>query len=223
MSKGEVKPLIIVGAGGLGREVAWLVEDINKNTPQWNLLGFVDDGVSGSTVEGYPVLGNVDSLFYMEPLPWVIVAIANASVRKRIVEKIQQQGMSMATLIHPSIQSSRFVEIGQGSIICAGSVLTTNITLGLYSIVNPNCFIGHDTVLQNYVSLMPGVHVAGEVKLGEGVYMGLHSCVINRTSIDEWSIIGAGATVVSDIPPNSLAIGVPARVVKRVRNEEKEQ
>ena len=223
MSKGEVKPLIIVGAGGLGREVAWLVEDINKNTPQWNLLGFVDDGVNGFTVEDYPILGDVDSLFYMEPLPWVIVAIANASVRKRIVGQIQLRGMSMATLIHPSVQSSRFVEIGEGSIICAGSVITTNITLGLSSIVNPNCFIGHDTVLQNYVSLMPGVHVAGEVKLGEGVYMGLHSCVINRTSIGEWSIIGAGATVVSDIPPNSLAVGVPARVVKRVRNEEKEQ
>jgi sugar O-acyltransferase (sialic acid O-acetyltransferase NeuD family) len=223
VSKGEVKPLIIAGAGGLGREVAWLVEDINKNTPQWNLLGFVDDGVNGFTVEDYPILGDVDSLFYMEPLPWVIVAIANASVRKRIVGQIQLRGMSMATLIHPSVQSSRFVEIGEGSIICAGSVITTNITLGLSSIVNPNCFIGHDTVLQNYVSLMPGVHVAGEVKLGEGVYMGLHSCVINRTSIGEWSIIGAGATVVSDIPPNSLAVGVPARVVKRVRNEEKEQ
>jgi hypothetical protein len=72
VSEYGVKPLIIVGAGGLGREVAWLVEDINRNTPQWDLLGFVDDGVSGSTVEGYPVLGNVDSLFYMEPLPWAV-------------------------------------------------------------------------------------------------------------------------------------------------------
>ncbi len=219
MSEYGVKPLIIVGAGGLGREVAWLVEDINRNTPQWDLLGFVDDGVSGSTVEGYPVLGNVDSLFYMEPLPWAVVAIANANVRKRIVSQIRHRDIQMAILVHPSVQSSRFVEIGEGSIICAGSVLTTNIILGLSSIVNPNCFIGHDTVLQDYVSLMPGVHVAGEVMLGEGVFMGLHSSIINRTSIGEWSIIGAGATVVSDIPSNSLAVGVPARVVKRVRSE----
>lgn len=223
MSKVEVKPLIIVGAGGLGREVAWLVEDINKNTPQWNLLGFVDDGVSGSTVEGYPILGNVDSLFYMKPLPWVIVAIANASVRKRIAGKIQQRGMSMATLIHPSAQNSRFVEIGEGSIICAGSVLTSNIKLGLSCIVNLGTLIGHDTILDNFVSLMPGVNLAGEVTIGEGVYMGLNACVINRTSVGEWSIIGAGATVVSDIPPKSLAVGVPARVLKRVRNEEEQQ
>lgn len=120
----------------------------------------------------------------------------------------------MATLIHPSVQISRFVKIKQGSVICAGSVLTTNITLGLASIVNPNCFIGHDTVLNNFVSLMPGVNVAGEVTLGEGVYMGLNACVINRTVVGEWSIIGAGATAVSDIPAYSLAVGVPARVVK---------
>lgn len=78
MNNEGINPLIIVGAGGLGREVAWLVEDINKLASEWDLLGFVDDGVTGTTVEGYPVLGNVDSLFNMNPIPWVVVAIANS-------------------------------------------------------------------------------------------------------------------------------------------------
>lgn len=220
MNQDNIKPLIIVGAGGLGREVAWLVAEINKIKPEWNLLGFIDDGVNGMTVEGYPVLGNVDSLFHMQPFPWVVVAIANASIRKQIVGRIQQCNIPLATLIHPSVQISRFVKIAAGSIICAGSVLTTNISIGLASILNLNCLIGHDTILEDFVSLMPGVNVAGEVVLGEGVYMGLNACVINRKSIGEWSIIGAGAAVVCDIPSYSLAVGVPARVVKTVRGEE---
>lgn len=216
MHQDVVRPLIIVGAGGLGREVAWLVEDINKTAPHWELLGFVDDGVIGSTVEGYSVLGSVGSLFLMQPFPWVVVAIANTQTRKNIVTQIQDAAIPVATLIHPSVQMSRLVRINAGSIICAGSVLTTNITLGFASIVNPNCFIGHDTVLDDFVSLMPGVNVAGEVTLGAGVYMGLNACVINRTSIGEWSVIGAGAAVVQDIPSYSLAVGVPARVIKKL-------
>lgn len=212
----RLKPLIIVGAGGLGREVAWLVEDLNKVDLQWEFLGFLDDGVTGPTVEGYPVLGSISTLLHINPIPWVVVAITNSAVRKRIITRIQQNDIPLATLVHPSIHSSGYVTIGKGSIVCAGSVLTTNIELGLASVVNPNCFIGHDTVLQDYVSLMPGVHVAGEVTLGEGTYMGIHSCIINRMEIGEWSTIGAGATVVNDIPAHSLAVGVPARVIKNL-------
>jgi len=110
---------------------------------------------------------------------------------------------------------SDFVQVGIGSIICSGAVITTNVTLGKASIVNPNCFIGHDTALEDFVSLMPGSNLAGEVKVEEGCYFGLNSCVINRTNIGKWSIIGAGATVISDIPDYSVAVGVPARVIKR--------
>lgn len=208
------KPLIIVGAGGLGREVAWLVEDINKLNPTWELRGFVDDEKTGLTVEGYQILGNVDILFNMDYAPWAIVAIADPHSRKRIVITLQENKIPIATLIHPSVQLSRFVSMDEGSIVCAGAVLTTNIKLGISSIVNPNCFIGHDTVLNDFISIMPGAKIAGEVTLGEGVYVGLNACVINRTSIGKWSVIGAGATVVDDIPDCCLAVGVPARVIR---------
>jgi len=215
----DLKPLVIVGAGGLGREVAWLVADINRQKSEWDFKGFVDDGVQGNTVEGYPVLGPVEHLYDMSLDIWTVVAIADSRVRMKFVQQIISQGRKLATLVHPSVSMSDYVEIGAGSIICSGTVITTNVTLGQAAIINPGCFIGHDTELQNYVSLMPAANLAGEVKVGEGCYFGLNSCVINRTTIGEWSIIGAGAAVVDNIPAYSLAVGVPARVIKEVKRE----
>lgn len=209
-----LKPLVIIGAGGLGREVSWLVADINRQKPEWDFIGFVDDGVQGETVEGYPILGPVDHFFNMSADTWVVAAIADSRVRMKFIRQLQGQGRKLATLVHPSVSMSDYVRIGTGSIICSGAIITTNVTLGQAVIVNPGCFIGHDTELEDFVSLMPAANLAGEVQVGEGCYFGLNSCVINRTIIGEWSVIGAGATVVKDIPPYSLAVGVPARVIK---------
>lgn len=215
----DLKPLVIVGAGGLGREVAWLVADINRQRPEWDFIGFVDDGVQGDTLEGYPVLGPVEHLYDMPADIWTVVAIADSRVRMKFIQQIQGQGRKLATLAHPSVCMSAYVKTGDGSIICAGSVITTNVSLGVAAIINLGCFIGHDTELQDYVSLMPGSNLAGEVRVGEGCYFGLNSCVINRTTVGKWSVIGAGATVIDDIPAYSLAVGVPARVIKRVGTE----
>jgi len=211
----KLKPLVIIGAGGLGREAAWLVADINRQKREWDFIGFIDDRVQGQTPEGYPVLGTQDYFFELPSHPWAVVAIADSQARKAITQRLHTHGINIATLIHPSISMSDFVQVGTGSIICSGAVITTNITLGQASIVNPNCFIGHDTVLEDFVSLMPGSNLAGEINVGEGCYFGLNSCVINRTNIGKWSIIGAGATVINDIPDYSVAVGVPARVIKR--------
>jgi|LFRM01.2.fsa_nt_gb sugar O-acyltransferase (sialic acid O-acetyltransferase NeuD family) len=210
----KLKPLVIIGAGGLGREVAWLVADINRQRREWDFVGFVDDGVQDKTPEGYPVLGTLNYFFELSSHPWAVVAIADSKARKAITQQLHFHGINIATLIHPSVSMSGFVQIGAGSIVCSGVVITTNVSLGQASIVNPKCFIGHDTVLEDFVSLMPASSLAGEVKVGEGCCFGLNSCVINRTNIGKWSIIGAGATVISDIPDYSVAVGVPARVIK---------
>ncbi len=218
-----MKPLVIVGAGGLGREVAWLVEDINRRKPEWNFLGFLDDGVQGKTVEGYQILGTLDHLFKIDTDFWVVVAIANLQTRQRIVLEIEKNNIPLATLVHPSTIMSDYVKIESGSIICAASILTTNIHLGKSCIINPGCFIGHDTFFDDFVSLMPGCNVAGEVRIGTGCFLGLNSSVINRKSVGEWSVIGAGATVISDIPAYSMAVGVPAQVIKSLKNDSKSE
>lgn len=211
------KPLVIIGAGGLGREVAWLVADINTSNSEWEFLGFVDDGVKGLTVEGYPILGPINYLFQIHPRPWVIIAIADSHVRLRLLKELDRNGTLLATLIHPSVLISDYVSIEPGGIICAGAVITTNVSMGKASIVNPGCFIGHDTVIGDCVSMMPATNLAGEVTVGAGCFFGMNSTVINRTKIGEWSVVGAGATVIRDIPPRSLAVGVPARVIRKLK------
>lgn len=210
----ELQPLAIIGAGGLGREVAWLINDINKERPTWDLVGFFDDGQKGHTVEGYPIIGKVDDVMGLNPSPAVVIAIADSGIRNRIFEQLSSREIKFATLIHPSVVMSEYVRVGEGSIICAGTVITTNVKLGNACIVNLNCSIGHDTVLSDFVSLMPGANVAGEVCVGKGTYFGLNSAVINRNTIGEWTTIGAGAVVITDIPDRVTAVGVPARVIK---------
>ena len=212
----SLKKLVIIGAGGLGREVAWLVDDINKENLSWDFIGFLDDGKIGDTVEGYLIIGKVDDIFAINPAPLVVIAIADAMIRANIYERLISKGMEFATLIHPSVLMSHHVSIEKGTVICAGSVITTNVKVGKSCIINPGCFVGHDTVLGDFVSLMPGVNVAGEVIVGKGTFLGLNSTVINRINVGVGSTIGAGAAVVKDIPDNVVAVGVPARVVRKL-------
>lgn len=216
MGDAVLKPLVIIGAGGFGREVAWLVADINKAHPEWDFLGFVDDKAVGETVEGYPVLGTIAWLMERDEQPYVVCAIGDPRTRRKLARPFEEKGFRFATLVHPTVQMSDYVRIGAGSIVCAGTILTTNINVGRHAILNIGCRIGHDTSLGDYASLMPGVNIAGEVSIAEGCYFGLNACVINRTSVGEWSIIGAGAAVVRDIPARVVAVGVPAKPIKTI-------
>lgn len=213
MRHGNSNPLIIIGCGGLGREVASLMMGSD-----WDLIGFIDDNQQGFTIEGYPILGTVKSLLEMNTVPQVAIAIADPCTRRRIFLKLSEAGIKIATLVHPNSIISPFVSIGEGSIVCNNTTLTTNVTLGKCCIVNPGCFIGHDTIIGNWSSLMPHSKIAGEVVVGEGSYFGINSAVINRTTVGEWSVVGAGATVTKKIPSFSLAVGVPAKVIKRLDN-----
>ncbi|MGI6163455.1 MAG: acetyltransferase [Bacillota bacterium] len=209
------RPLVIIGAGGFGREVAWLVDEINCNEPTWELLGFADDYSSGVTVEGFNILGGLQELLSMKPRPNVVCAIGDSLARRTVVERYAEHGFDFVTMIHPTVRRSRFVEIGPGSVICAGSILTTNVRIGSHSILNLNCKVGHDSVLGAFSSLMPATNIAGEVRVGDGCYFGLNAAVINQVSIGDWTIIGAGAVVVNDIPSKVVAVGVPAKPIKQ--------
>lgn len=206
---------MVLGAGSFGREVAWLIQDINQSETVWNFMGFVDSVVKcGNTVEGYPVLGTEEDLISQSERPWFVVAIANSEARKRITEKMVAQGFPQATLIHPGVNRSVYNRIGVGGIICSGAILTTNVDIGENCIINLGCRIGHDTVLGPYCSLMPGTNLAGNVTVGHSCYFGLNACVINGKSIGERTTVGAGATVVNDIPADVVVAGVPAKVIR---------
>lgn len=210
----EIAPLVIVGASGFGREVSGLVDDINRVKPTWKLVGLVDDKLH-ETVEGYPVLGPVSYLLSMDPKPQVVIAIADPSTRLALATRLKEQGFTFASLIHPTAAYGRKCLIGEGTIICRNSILTTNVTLGQQCIINVNCSIGHDTVLGDYVSMMSHTAIGGDVTIGTGSYFGLNCTVINRINIGSWSTFGAGTVVVKDLPGEIVAVGVPAKIIKQ--------
>lgn len=210
----KLTPLAIVGAGGFGREVAWLADDINQETATFDFVGFVDDGAS-STPEGYPVLATTDQ--------WIsdgrtdvhlVCALGDPVTRWKVARRLSQAGFSFATLIHPSVKRSRHVRIGPGGMICADNILTTNIDIGAHALLNLDCTVGHDSRLADFVSMMPGVHISGDVTTDLGAYFGTGAVAINGVRIGAWSVIGAGAVVSSDIPRGMIAVGVPAKAIK---------
>jgi sugar O-acyltransferase (sialic acid O-acetyltransferase NeuD family) len=209
-----LRPLIIVGASGFGREVYFQVRDINKAGPTWDVLGFVDDQLEEKTVEGIPVLGPVHILSTMTPKPFVAIAVADPTIRKHLVERITSYGIKFATLIHPSVRMSEFVQIGEGTIIGQNNLFTTNIKIGKHCIINVNCTVGHDTTINDYTSIMSHTAIAGDVTIGPGCYFGLHCTVINKVKIGSWSTFGAGTVIVKDMPDYVTAVGVPARIIK---------
>lgn len=217
-----MKNLIIIGAGGMGRETAFIIERINERENKWNLLGFFDENEAliGKTVNGYPVYSQIEELESFEEI-FYVCAIGSSFTRRRVVERLikKYKDLKFATLIDPSVILSDSVEIGEGSIIAEGAILTVNICLGKHSLINMGVTIGHDNHLSDFVTLYPGVHVSGNCVLNEGVEMGSGSVIIQGLSIGKQTIVGAGAVVVKDLPSNATAVGCPAKVIKQRAEE----
>ena len=211
-----MKQIAIVGAGGFGREVQMLIGQINAVNPEWELAGFWDDGIAkGTMVNGLPVLGTVADLA-RSGQGWMVMAIGDPAIKKKVAHQLEDSGIRSATLIHPSVimGDRRYNSIGEGTIICAGNILTVNIQIGRHVILNLGCTVGHDAIIGDYSSFMPSVNISGEVVAGEGVYAGTGVKINNRITIGAGTIIGSGAVVVNDLPPNCTAVGVPAKPIK---------
>ncbi len=211
-----MKQIAIFGAGGFGREVAMLIEQINQKQKIWNIAGFYDDGVTvGEELYGYKVLGGVQQLNdYSEEL-FVVFALGDPKIKKSVISKIDNTKLCYPALIHPSVlMGDKDVIIGEGSIITAGNILTVNINIGSHVILNLACTVGHDTNIADYCSFMPSVNISGEVEIGECVYVGTGAKIINQLEIGENTIVGAGAVVSKTLPANCTAVGIPAKPIK---------
>ena len=210
-----MKNIVIIGAGGVGREVSLIIQQINELEPTWNLLGFIDDNTDnwGKVINGYSVIGGIDSLEFLSNDTYIVIAIANYEVKKKIVNKINNK-FKFATIVHPKVWIHDYMTVGQGTIIYEGAILTANIEIGNHVIISPKCGVGHDSIIKDYVSLLWNVNVSGNDLIEEGVMMGSGSTVIQGKKIGKGSIIGAGAVVVNDIESFSTAVGVPAKVIK---------
>lgn len=214
-----MKKLVIIGAGGLGREVLWLARECNKVEKRWDILGFIDENekLHGQVLCDVQVLGGLTWLEENSTKDTMAVCgVGKPSIRKELAEKTRDIGLGFASLIHPSTCMSDYVEVGEGVVVTANNIITTQVTLGDHVFLNLNCTVGHDTVLEDYVNCAPGCNISGNVTLKMGVHIGTQVSILPGVTIGGWSRIGAGATVIDDIPEKSVAVGVPAKVIKKI-------
>jgi sugar O-acyltransferase (sialic acid O-acetyltransferase NeuD family) len=205
-----VKRLVIIGAGGHGREALDIVEAINAVHPTFEFLGFLDDGRrSGERAAPHDaaVIGGIDRLHELDAA--YVPAIGATAVRRRIVEQLAD--FESVDLIHPLASIGSHVRHGPGLIMAAGARLTHGIDLGKHVHVNVNATVSHDCRIGDFVTITPGAHLSGAVTLGDGVWLGVGCSVIQGVSVGAGVTVGAGAAVVDELPPGCTAVGVPAR------------
>ena len=213
----ERKDIVLIGAGGFGREVLWQLSEVNNSTGMYNIIGFIDDAteLQGKQINGFPVLGNSQWLINYQKEICAIICVGNTKARKSIYERLQANSLiSFPTIVADDVKFSGFVQFGKGCIICLSNILTVNISVGDFVIVNLDCTIGHDVVLGNFVTLYPSVNVSGNVNIGACCEVGTGAKIIQGKNIGENSIIGAGSVVIKDIPANCTAVGVPATPIE---------
>lgn len=212
-----MKDLVIYGTGGVGRQVQQIVADINAERRTWNLLGFLDDDKSlhGKDIGDVTVLGDLNWLTE-RPNCYVVAAVGSPKVRRAVVEKMERAGQErFATIIHPDAWIGARTTIEAGCVVYPRVALDTDVTIGAHVILNKNCTIGHDTILKDYITVGPGVNIGGMVRIGTGCDIGISSATIQSISIGPWSIVGAGAVVIRDVPAETTVVGVPAKPIER--------
>jgi len=206
-----MKSIVIVGFGGFGREVAWLANECGRK-----VLGFLDDNIEPGSQLSYTILGGVDSWQDYSDSDFV-VAIGNPRVRKKIVERLSSQGLrSFATLVDPSVKMGESVRVGEGSVICAGSIATIDIDIGDHVIINLNVTLGHDDKLFDYVTVAPMVALSGNVTLREGVEVGTGAAIRQGVSMAKGSMLGMGGVLTKDTDSDTIYIGSPAKPLKQL-------
>lgn len=224
----KTENIVIIGGGGFGREVQWLIERINveeqskTGLKKWNLIGFIDDGIpQGERINELPVLGDCGWLLNWKEKIAVVCAIGSTHIRKRIISRIlQNSNISFPNLIDPSVLLSKSIQFGMGNIVCAGTILTVDIKLKDFCIINLDCTVGHDVNLGSFVTLYPSVNLSGCIKVEDAVEIGTGSHAIQGIKVGSRTIIGAGTVIIRDLPSECTAVGNPAKVIKQEKNEE---
>ena len=199
--------LLIIGARGHGKVVA----DIALKMNRWESVAFLDDNENLKSSMGIDVIGTTKDVIKFIDSHDVIVGIGNNSTREKIQNMLEKLEASIPVLIHPNAIIGTDVEIGNGTVVMAGAVINCCTKIGRGCIINTSATIDHDNIIEDFVHISPGAHLAGTVKVGKGSWLGIGSVVSNNINISSGCILGAGAVVVKDIVEPGTYVGVPVR------------
>ena len=206
---------LIMGAGGHGR----VVLDILKAARTTDIIGFLDSSkeLHGQKIGGVEVLGDISmlqELINKKDAKSIILAVGDNEERKKLYEKVKKLDIELINAIHPSAAIAENVKLGRGLVIARNATICTDAEIGDNSIINTGAIVEHQDKIGKHVHISPGVNLAGGEAVGDGAFIGIGSTVIQRVSIGEGATVGAASVVLEDVPPNSTAVGSPARIVK---------
>lgn len=211
-------PLVVVGAGGFGRETLDVIEAVNaaRPRPQFDLLGVLDDAPNATNLtrleaRGVAHLGPIDAWLKSDQRADFLIAVGHPPARRSIAQDFVAAGLHAAIAIHPHCVVGTASSVAAGSILCSGAQVSTNVRIGAHVHLNPNVTIGHDAVIADYVSVNPAATVSGECVIEEGVLLGAGGVVLQGLTVGSDAVVGASACVVRDVRAHVVVRGVPAR------------
>lgn len=205
----------IYGSGGLGREVLELAGIINKRSDRWEEIIFLIDGESGNTVNGIKVYSYTDALDLFADNLEISMGIGEPAVREKLFNRIKEDGIEAVTLIHPDIHIPETTTVGKGVTIQYGCFISCNVTIENYAYLQPQVNVGHDDLLKEGCILSGMANLAGKVTVGRYAYIGLSTALKEGVSVGSHSIVGMYSAVYKDIEDEMIAMGNPARTMKR--------
>jgi len=211
-----MKDIYVMGAGGLGKEMAWHLDMIGIQTHGLHLRGFLDDDETkwSSNIYSYPVLGKLEEI--IKPGAYVLLGIGNPKHRFTATKRIQANSGIPYTLVGPNVVKAENAVLGEGAVIEIGAILGPDSIIGKGVLINKRAMVTHDAEVGDFCVLSPNTFLSGESKLGPGCFVGTHATINPGVSVGRGCVIGAGAVVTQNLPPFSLAVGVPAVIKQHV-------
>lgn len=207
--------IVIVGSSGHAR----VVLDIVEKQGLYTISGFIDSyRPAGETESGYPILGDeslLPGLVADGELDGFIVAIGDNHIRQKVTDRIAAicPTLPLVAAVHPSANIGRGVVIGPGTVVMAGASVNPASTIGVGCILNTHCSLDHDSAIGDFASLAPASATGGNCKIAAGAAVGIGATLVHGISVGTHTIVGAGATVLRDLPAQVVAYGTPAKVV----------
>jgi sugar O-acyltransferase (sialic acid O-acetyltransferase NeuD family) len=206
MSANKNDPVIVFGGGGHAKVV---IATLQLSRRKVQALYDDDAAKIGSSVAGVPVVGATAAAAPNVP---GVIAIGDNLVRERLAS--QQRGRPWLTVIHPRAEVDPSARIGPGAVIFAGAIVQADAVIGAHAIINTGATIDHDCTVEDFAHIGPGTHLAGGVRIGRGAFLGIGSAVVPGVRVGDWTTVGAGAVVTSDLPDHIVAAGVPAKPIR---------